>query len=70
MFKQSGCEDELFSSMKQSLVKNQTEDRHGFDKLAKAADLLNEAAAIFDQANMFSEAEDINEILKSLASAK
>ena len=44
MFKQASFEDELYRSMENSLVKNQTENTHGFNKLAKVADLLNTAA--------------------------
>lgn len=67
MFKQGSVEDEIFRSMETSLVKNQVEDRHGFDKLAKAADLLSIAAEIFDNAGMFQESDEIAEILKSLS---
>ena len=67
MFKQSSFEDEIYKSMEASLVKNQSENLHGFDKLAKATDLLNTAASIFDSVGMFSEAEDITEVLRSLA---
>jgi len=66
MFKQANFEDEIYRSMESSLVKNQTEDKHSFDKLAKATDLLNTAAAIFESAQMFSEAEAITEILRTL----
>jgi len=67
MFKQGSFEDEIYRSMEKSLVKNQVEDRHGFDKLAKAADLLSTAAEIFDKAGMFQESDEIAEILKSLS---
>lgn len=67
MFKQGSFEDEIFRSMETSLVKNQTEEKHGLSKLAKAADLLNEAASIFDDAEMFQESKDISDILQNLA---
>jgi hypothetical protein len=67
MFKQPNWEDELYRAMEVSLVKNQTETRYGFDKLAKAIDLLNEAASIFESAQMNAEANDITIILQSLA---
>lgn len=67
MFKQGSFEDELYRSMEKSLVKNQTENKHGFNKLAKAADFLNTAADIFDRAGMSKEAEEIVKILQSLA---
>lgn len=67
MFKQGSFEDELYRSMEKTLVKNQTENRHGFNKLAKAADLLNTAADIFDRAGMHREAEEIVKLLQALA---
>ena len=67
MFKQGSFEDELYRSMEKTLVKNQTENRHEFNKLAQAADLLNTAANIFEQAGMQEEAEDISDILQNLA---
>ena len=66
MFKQGSFEDEIFRSMETSLVKNQTEEKHGLSKLAKAADLLNEAASIFDDAEMFQESKDVSDILQNL----
>jgi hypothetical protein len=66
MFKQS-FNDELYHSMETSLVKNQTENKYGFDKLAKVADLLSTAAEIFDKAGMSQESEEITEILLKLA---
>lgn len=65
--KNQSFEDELFQSMESSLIKNQTENRYGFDKLAKAADLLGTAAEIFDQAGMIEESENISEIINNLA---
>lgn len=67
MFKSANCQDEIYRSMEASLVKNQTENTHGFSKLAKAVDLLNVAAEIFDQAGMHSESNEIANILKDLA---
>jgi hypothetical protein len=67
MFKQSSFEDELYRSMEKTLVKNQTENTHGFNKLAQAADLLNTAADIFDRAGMQEASEDVTNILKELA---
>lgn len=68
MFTQpTDLEDELLRAMEKSLIKNQTETRYGFDKLAKATDLLNQAAAIFESANMNTEAEEIINILQGLA---
>ncbi len=67
MFKQSSFEDEIYRSMESSLVKTQTENHHGFSKLAKAADLLSTAAAIFDKAGLYQEADGVTQVLQSLA---
>lgn len=67
MYKQGSVEDEIYRSMETTLVKNQVEDRHGFNKLAKAADLLNTAAVIFDQAGMYQESEEVVKVLQSMA---
>ncbi len=69
MFKQASFEDEIYRAMEKTLVKNQTENLHGFDKLAKATDLLNTAASIFESAEMYSEANDVTEVLRSLVKA-
>lgn len=67
MWKQGGFEDEIFRSMEKTLVSHQVENKHGFNKLAKAADLLNMAAAIFDNAGMHQEASYITYILHDLS---
>ena len=67
MFKQGSFEDEIYRSMEKTLVKSQVEKEHGFDRVAKAIDLLNTAAAIFEQAGMQKEASEVTEVLKSLA---
>ena len=67
MFKLGSFEDEIYRSMERSLVKNQTEDKYGFNKLAKAADLLSTAASIFDEAGMYEESSDIINILQNLS---
>jgi hypothetical protein len=68
MFKQDGnLQDEIYRSMETTLVKNQTENTHGFNKLAKAIDLLSIAASIFDSAGMHQEAEEVTAILQSLS---
>lgn len=53
--------------MENNLVKNQTETVHGFSRTAKAVDLLNTAAVIFDQAGLRKQAEDVERVLQSLA---
>ena len=67
MFKIGSFEDEIFRSMEKTLVSHQVEKTHGFDKLAKAADLLNAAAQLFDKAGMHEEAAEITEVLQGLA---
>jgi hypothetical protein len=69
MFKQGNSfEDEIFRSMENTLVKNQTEQNtHGLSRVAKAVDFLNDAAAIFERAGMTQEAEMITGILAGLA---
>ena len=66
MFKIGSFENEILESMERSLVANQTEESNGFSKLAKAADFLNNAASIFDQAGMHKEASEVTAVLKSL----
>lgn len=66
MFERGSVADELYRSMETGLVKNQTENKHGLNKLAKAADFLSTAAEIFEQAGMRQEADEILEILKGL----
>lgn len=69
MFKSSSDESEIFRSMEKTLVKSQSETAHGGSrKLAKAANLLNEAISIFVQAGMLQEADMIAEVWNSLAS--
>ncbi|HEY5268015.1 MAG TPA: hypothetical protein VII94_02680 [Candidatus Saccharimonadales bacterium] len=67
MFKLGSFENEIYRSMETGLIKNQTEDRHGFNKLAKAADLLNMAAAIFEKAGFNEEASEVTQILEDLS---
>lgn len=67
MFKQNSCEDEIYRSMETGLIKNQTENTHGLNKLAKAVDYLNDAAAIFERAGMTAEATQVIEVLQALA---
>ena len=67
MFKYGSFEDELYRSMEKKLVSNQVEDTHGFNKLAKAADYLNAAAELFDNAGMHQQAAEITEVLQKLA---
>ena len=67
MYKIGSFEDEIYRSMEKSLVANQTETKYGFNKLAKAADLLNAAASLFEQAGMHEEAAEVTDVLQELA---
>jgi hypothetical protein len=67
LFASNHFEDEIYRSMEKTLVSNQVENKHGFNKLAKAVDFLNEAAAIFEQAGMYKEAAEVTKVLQSLA---
>lgn len=67
MFKVGSFEDELSSSMEKILVATHVEKEHGLSKLAQAADYLNVAASIFEQAGMEEEATAITEVLLGLA---
>jgi hypothetical protein len=66
MFKTASFEDEIYKSMEKNLVANQVENKHGFNKLAKAAECLGAAAEIFDQAGMQTEAAEVTEVLQGL----
>lgn len=68
MFKNNSFENEIYRSMEKSLIKTQTEEQYGFNKLARAVDYLHAASSIFEQAGMQEESNDIANILKDLAS--
>lgn len=67
MFKYGSFEEEIYRSMEKKLVAKQVEDTHGFNKLAKAADYLNAAAELFDNAGMYVQAAEVTEVLKKLS---
>lgn len=67
MFKNAGFEDEIYRSMEKQLVSNQVETKYGFKRLAQAADYLNAAAEIFEQAGMSEQAKEITEVLQGLS---
>jgi hypothetical protein len=67
MFKYGSFEQEIYSSMEKHLVSNQVEDQYGFNKLAKAAEYLNNAAELFDNAGMHKQAAEVTEVLHKLA---
>jgi hypothetical protein len=66
MFKTGSFENEIFRSMEKTLASNQLEAKYGFDKLAKAADYLNAAAAVFEKAGMHKQAIEVTEVLQGL----
>lgn len=66
MFKNSSFVDEIYHSMEKTLVSNQTENKYGFDKLSKAADYLNAAAEVFENAGMYKQANEVTEVLYGL----
>jgi hypothetical protein len=67
MFKKASFEDEIYHSMEKQLVATQVENEHGFKRLAQAADYLNAAAEIFEQAGMSEQADEITEVLHGLS---
>jgi hypothetical protein len=67
MFKIGNFADELSHSMEKNLVSHHTETKFGFDKLAKAVDYLNAAAAVFEKAGMHTQAIEVTEVLRELA---
>jgi hypothetical protein len=66
MFKQGSIADEVASSMERELMSLQTERSHGFQKVAKATDLLHAAAELFANAGMSEEAENTLGVIRSL----
>lgn len=70
MFKNNSFENELYKAMEKHLVANQVEDNHGFKKLAKAIDYLNNAADLFEDAGLYTEAAEVVDILESFAGKK
>ena len=67
MFKISSFENDIVSDMEKELKANSIEKTHGFNKLAKAADYLNSAASIFEDAGMPEISDQITQVLKDLA---
>lgn len=65
--KQSSFSNEIMSGMKSHLAATKVENKYSFDKVAKAVDLLNTAADIFDDAGFKSESESITSLLESIA---
>lgn len=70
MFKNNSFENELYKAMEKHLVANQVEDNHGFKKLAKAIDYLNNAADLFEDAGLYTEAAEVVDILETFAGKK
>lgn len=66
-FFSNSVKDEIYQSMEKQLVANQTEDRLGIKKLARAAEYLISAAQVFEQAGMTEQVKEIAEVLQELA---
>lgn len=66
LFNTASFEEELYRSMEKQLVANQKEEQTGFKRLAQAAEYLNNAAEIFEQAGMTEEAAEIAEVLRGV----
>jgi hypothetical protein len=67
MFKQANCEQELYQTMEQQLVSRQADQStYGLQRLAQAAQYLDQAASIFEKAGMPEFAEEITQALQSL----
>lgn len=66
LFNTASFEEELYRSMEKQLVANQKEEQTGFQRLAQAAEYLNNAAEIFEQAGMTEEAAEIAEVLRGV----
>jgi hypothetical protein len=67
MFKYGSFESEIYRAMEKKLVAKQVEDTHGLNKLARAADYLDSAAELFENAGMHSQAAEVTEVLRKLA---
>jgi thiamine pyrophosphate-dependent acetolactate synthase large subunit-like protein len=67
MFKYGSFESEIYRAMEKKLVAKQVEDTHGLNKLARAADYLDSAAELFENAGMYSQAAEVTEVLRKLA---
>lgn len=55
MFKNENCEQEMYSTMLESLNNNQIENKFNLNKISKVIDLLNKSAEIFDKHNLSSD---------------
>ena len=67
MYKIGSFANDIESTMEKELRANQVEKTHGFNKLARAAEYLNSAASIFEDAGLPDVSDQITEILKGLA---
>lgn len=63
MFKLANNEEEIFKSMEKQLSANNVEKKFGFNKLAQAIELLDNAAEIFEQHGLHDEAKEIVQIM-------
>lgn len=69
MFKIDSFEAELYESMSKNLLTKQAEEKHNFNKIAKAVDYLNNAAELFEKAGMDEESYEVLSVLNSVAQA-
>lgn len=67
MFKQGSVADEVSGSMEKELLSLQGEENKDLVMAAKAAKLLNKAGLLFIKAGMTEEAEDVANVMSSLA---
>lgn len=63
MFKQASNIEELVGAMEKNLISNNIEKSYNFNKIAKALDLLNKAAEIFDDHGFSDEAKMVEDLL-------
>lgn len=66
MFKRGSVADEVSSIMEKELISRQAEQVHGLTKVAKAIELLGDAASLFAKAGMLEEEKEIVDVLGSL----
>ena len=65
--KESSFSNEIMRGMQSNLIARKVENQYSFEKVAKAIDLLNTAADIFDDAGLKAESEGITQLLEKIA---
>ncbi len=66
MFKVGSFEQELQQSMETQLASNYLDGKHGFQRLARAVEMLAKAASIFEAAEMPEIADAITDAVSTL----